>query len=250
MGTITAAAGYDTPTFSWSSVAGAGSYYLYVADNLTPQQPLIANSSITGTSFTPDLSQALTPGHSYTWYIGAVSTNGIAVAWSAPQSLSLPSLVQPTQIGPSGAIPASTGYEMPTFSWNPVPGASSYYLYVLDTTTNKPAAFDTTTTALGGASFTPSAAQALTPGDRYTWYIGAEGAFGAKGPIAWSGQTFSLAATTPPAPTLYGPAGPLRPALATIRPHLAGAPPPLSTNITSTCSTTPRTSQRPSTSPP
>ena len=87
--TLMPSSGYDTPTFSWSSVPGAARYYLYVADNLTPLQPSIVNSSVSGVTFTPGPSQALTPGHSYTWYVGAESTNGAAVAWSGPQSFTL-----------------------------------------------------------------------------------------------------------------------------------------------------------------
>ena len=98
--TLAPSSGFDTPTFSWSNVAAADQYYLYVADNLTPKQPLIANSSITGTSFTPSASEALTPGHSYTWYIGAESANGQAMAWSGPAALSLAALAQPTLHGP------------------------------------------------------------------------------------------------------------------------------------------------------
>ena len=118
--TLLGSTGYDTPTFTWSSVTGAAQYYLYVADNLTPLQPVISQSSVVGVTYAPLASQALTPGHSYTWYIGAESTNGNAIAWSGPQGFTLAPLAQPTQKGPSGTISPSA---MTTFSWNAVGGA-------------------------------------------------------------------------------------------------------------------------------
>ena len=57
-------------------------------------------------------------------------------------------------------------------------GASSYYLYVLDTTTNKPVINDTSVT---GTSFTPTTP--LTAGHSYTWYIGAKAPLASTGPL-------------------------------------------------------------------
>jgi hypothetical protein len=39
-------------------------------------QPVINNPGVAGTTFTPTALQALTPGRAYTWYVGAISTNG------------------------------------------------------------------------------------------------------------------------------------------------------------------------------
>ena len=54
-------------------MTGANHYYLYVADETAGGTAVINDPDITGTSFTP--STGLTPGHSYVWYIFAVSTN-------------------------------------------------------------------------------------------------------------------------------------------------------------------------------
>ena len=196
---LTASSGYDTPTFSWTSVTGAARYYLYVADNLTPLQPSIVNSSVSGLTFTPGPSQALTPGHSYTWYIGAESTNGAAVAWSGPQGFSLDPLTPPPmQMSPIDNITLgpSSGYDTPTFSWSSVTGAARYYLYVADNLT--PLQPSIVNSSVNGLTFTPGPSQALTPGHSYTWYIGAESTNGDA--VAWSGpQGFTLAPlTTPP----------------------------------------------------
>src|SRR5262249_29173589 len=139
-GTIAASTGYDVPTFKWSSVAGADHYSLVVIDNTTPINVVI-NINTNGTSFTP--STALTPGHNYTWYVGAISTNGQASTYdmNTPQNLALASLAPPTPMGPNGTIAASTGYDTPTFSWHSVAGADHYAVVALDNSANNKVAF-------------------------------------------------------------------------------------------------------------
>ena len=178
-----------TTTFSWNPVAGANHYYLYVLDNTTNKA--INKPSVSGIS---DV-ETLTAGDNYTWYVGAVSTNGSAIAWSDQTfTVSSPTLAPPTQFGPSGTIPAGVNFDTPTFSWSASSSANHYYLYVLDTTTNH------AVVNLSSYSGTSYSATALTPGHNYTWYIGAETASGANGPIAWSTETFALAALTAPTP--------------------------------------------------
>ena len=87
---LLALAGYDRPTFTWSSVTGAATYSLYVKDNTANQ--VVVNTFNVGavTSYQLTQAQALTPGHSFTLYIGATSTNG-AITWdlTTPQTFSL-----------------------------------------------------------------------------------------------------------------------------------------------------------------
>ena len=63
-------------------MVGANHYYLYLLDTTT-NQPVNAdiNSTISPTQ-TTFVATGLTHGHSYTWYIAAVSDNG-ADFWSA-----------------------------------------------------------------------------------------------------------------------------------------------------------------------
>ena len=207
LGAVAASTGYDTPTFSWSSVSGANHYYLYVLD-ATNGQPVINNGNVSGTSFTANT--ALAAGHSFVWYIGATTLAG-GIFWTGPESFTLASLAVPAQTGPSGTIPAGISFDTPTLSWSSVPGASFYYLYVLDTSTNQPAV---NSSNVSSASFTASAG--LTPGHSFAWYVGAEGALGAAGSISWSGpQSFALAALA--VPTLLRPAETSRRAAATTR---------------------------------
>ena len=183
-------------TLSWNPVPGANHYYVYVLDNTSNQA--VSNPSVSGAS-TADV-VALTAGHNFTWYLGAVSSNGVAISWTSQTFfLGGASLAEPTQLGPSGTIPASTGFDTPTFSWSSAAGAVHYYLYVLDNTTNKPIVNNSSVPGTSVVS------PVLTPGHSYTWYIGAETSSGLNGPIAWSTETFALAALI--APTQFSPSG-------------------------------------------
>src|SRR5262249_33248335 len=101
--------------------------------------------------------QALTVGHSYIWWAGAVV--GQSVTWSSPLNFR----IAPTGSGPSGTLATN----VPVFSWNNVIGASSYQIWLTDNTT----AQTTLISALTGISWTP--ATPLTLGDNYTWWVGA-----------------------------------------------------------------------------
>ena len=79
---------HDLPTFTWSSVAGANHYYVWVNDMTTGQSPAVSNSNVSGTSWTT--TTALTPGQSYEWYVGAVSTNGTTDLECRPDIRALP----------------------------------------------------------------------------------------------------------------------------------------------------------------
>jgi hypothetical protein len=193
--------GYDVPTFCWCAVPTAHHYWLYVVDTVT-NQPVIDRQNLTGTSYTPTAAEVLTPGRGYTWYVVSYSTNGQAYNFLPGRTFTLKIFDKPTLSGPSGTIPASAGYDMPTFGWTTSPGAARHWLYVVDTTTNTPV-IDLPNAS--GTSFTPSAAQALTPGHSYTWYVVAFSTNGLANNYLTTGQTFTLAAL--PAPVLSAPSG-------------------------------------------
>ncbi len=116
----------------------------------------------TGTSFTLPPALALTPGHSFIWYVAAVSTNGAIVTWNAGQSFNLAALAAPT--GLSANSSAST--LQPTFSWAPVSDAGTYQLWIGDQT-----GAVVTLAKLTTASYALTASQALKTGHNYTWYV-------------------------------------------------------------------------------
>ena len=200
----------DTPLFTWtanplalpqSSGATEYGYQLFVADQAAPGTAVLFIQNITENHYQVSAAQALIPGHAYNWFIGAVVSSSGAINWSQRPNFVIAPLSLPTQIGPSGTLAPSTGFDTPTFSWTNVTDASHYYLYVLDKTTGQPLINNSN---VSGTSF--SLSEPLTPGDSYAWYIGAEGAAGANGPIAFSGpQNFSLTALAQP--TQDGPSG-------------------------------------------
>jgi hypothetical protein len=192
-GTITT----DQPTFTWTTVTGAAHYDLWVDDLTKNQSQVVRNMNATGTSFTLPAAQALSPGDSYRWYIGAVSTNGKATFWSGARFFNIAPLPAPTPSAPTGTL--ST--DQPTFTWTAVTGAAHYDLWVDDLTTARSQVFRNANAS--GLSYTLTAAQALSPGDSYRWFIGA---VSTNGTTFWSGaQFFSIAALA--APTLVSPTG-------------------------------------------
>lgn len=74
-----------TVTFTWHTVTDAGSYELWVSDNSRTSGKVTTVSKIAG-SFT---TLTLTSGHSYTWYVAAVSTNTVVTVWSTGSTFSV-----------------------------------------------------------------------------------------------------------------------------------------------------------------
>ena len=184
--TIAASTGYDTPTFTWSSVTGAGSYTLYVVDNTTGQ--VVVNTNVGNvTSYQLTAAQALTPGHSFTWYVSADGANGTPrQLLGGPPTFTLASV----QLTPSNnsTIPHTTGWLTPTFTWVAATEAVSYNVYLIDVTNPNQPAFVYDNSA-GNATSYPS--PTLTAGHRYQWYVGI---VTSSADLFWDGpETFTLA---------------------------------------------------------
>src|SRR5262249_36208383 len=148
-GTITG----DRPTFAWSAVPGAASYKIWLQDATTGA---VQNLTAFTSSLTLTAAQALTPGHSFTWYVAAFSTNRTA-AWSTAARFALPVLAAPTGAAPTGNL----GVTQPNFTWDAVAGADHYRLFVQDQTSGEVIADQNVT----GTSF--AASRVLKLGDRY-----------------------------------------------------------------------------------
>ncbi len=178
----------DQPALSWSAVAGAASYKVWLTDQNTGGVVVVTAA---GLSLTVPPLQALTPGHSYTWYVAAVSTNGLAVKWNAGQDFKVAPLNPPAAAGPAAGATLNT--DQPAFSWGGVAGAATYKLWVQDL--NNGAV--TTAPVNTGTSFTLPPALALTPGHSFIWYVAAVSTNGAI--VTWNaGQSFNLAALAAP----------------------------------------------------
>ncbi len=198
-GLIAASSGYDMPIFYWGAVAGAAHYSLVVVDTTT-NAIAINNPNIATTYYTTPTAQALTPGHSYTWYVGSVTGNA-APQYQSPVTFTLAALAAPTLTGPSGLIAASSGYDLPTLTWTTVAGAGPYVVFLYDATVG---VWDLYGQPAGSAgSYTLSTP--LTPGHSYVWTVAALSSNGQAATFASSGDTFHLAALA--APTLTGPSG-------------------------------------------
>ena len=71
------------PLFSWTGVSHAVSYEIWITDLTTKQVQKVFG--LTATSLNWPAAKALRPGDRFTWWVGAVSTNGLATVWDAGQ---------------------------------------------------------------------------------------------------------------------------------------------------------------------
>ncbi len=179
------------PIFSWSAVSGAAHYELWVDDVTANKPQVIFQTGVPQASFQ---STGLNVGDAYRWWVQAVNSNGVKSGWSVEADFTV-ALATPTLIGPTG----SAGTTLPTFSWNPVAGATQYTLWVNDVTTGTGKVIFLTN--LTSPSF-PSTT-ALHAGDAYRWWVQASAPGGYQS--AWSNAAdFSVTLATP---TLIGPTG-------------------------------------------
>lgn len=117
-----------TPTIAWSASAGATTYDLWVDNLTTGATQVIRQQSLTTNSFTP--ADALPLG-SYRAWVQAAGAGNTTSAWSAPLEFTITTPATPTLIGPTGSVSNVT----PVFSWEPVPDAVHYDLWVDNLTT-------------------------------------------------------------------------------------------------------------------
>ena len=153
------------PTFSWNAIATASYYDVWVNDNTTGQSavlraPLSGSQLVRGTVWTSPAE--LNHGHSYTWWVRAMTAAGAASSWSNGASFSVPSLSPPTPVSPSG----SATFAGIIFSWNTTHGGDYYYLWVNDVTAGNSQVIGYAH-VVGSASGSPW----LTPGHTYRWWI-------------------------------------------------------------------------------
>lgn len=120
-----------TPTFTWDKVPGATWYYLWVnrEDLVAFRQWYEVDDIDTGALCSVKLPDGLARGD-YTWWIQAYNDCGYG-SWSEGMDFYVDSDDGPppptTLISPSGVIP-----ESPAFTWETVPDATWYYLWIND----------------------------------------------------------------------------------------------------------------------
>jgi hypothetical protein len=150
----------DVPTFTWRPVDHAGHYDVWVNDLTTGQAQVLRHTTATGDSWAP--ATALTPGHRYRWWVGAVSPGG-AMMWSTSSDFDVPALDAPRPSAPRGI----TASDIPVFTWTGVSLATRYDIWVNDQTTGTTQVLRNT--AVTGTSWSP--AVALVRGHAYRWWV-------------------------------------------------------------------------------
>ena len=194
----------NKPTYTWNAVPNATNYYLWVDDSTGTkiQQWYTAAAAGcpagTGTcSVTPTKTLAKDAG---TWKIQTKNLAGNG-PWSSSLSFTVTLPGQATLISPSGTILTNK----PTYTWNAVPNATNYYLWVDDSTGTKIQQWYTAEAAgcpagTGTCSVTPTKTLAKDAG---TWKIQTKNLAG-NGP--WS-SSLSFTVTLPGQATLISPSG-------------------------------------------
>jgi hypothetical protein len=166
--TLTAPSGTITttvPTLQWSAVDGVAGYNLYLIDTTTNKN-VINGLTVTGASY--NVSQSLTDGDSYQWYVVAYDSSGNV--GSAPSPLAFKIQIPvcaadvPVPISPSSAVTGTT----PTLQWQASAGAAGYYVSVYDVSAGS-SDFVVSPTRVTGTSYVVPVP--LTMGDVYKWQV-------------------------------------------------------------------------------
>lgn len=185
--------GSTTIQISWTSVTGAAGYELWVWWNNDPGWQRLGDGTLTGNSHTHS---QLTAGRTYVYLIAAVDSGGTRGAWSNYVSIALPA--QSQRLDPPVLNVMSTGTTATDVSWNIVPGAVRYQLWVW--WNNDPGWQLLGDGNLTGTTYNHSS---LTPGLTYHYIIAAVDAAGDRSD--WSAQvqvTLPVSQTVLPPPAL------------------------------------------------
>lgn len=132
------------PTISWSEVAGAESYDLWVSSTSDVQNPIV-RTSVAGTSFTPLTRLGL--GKLAVW-VRARSASGEVTPWSSSSRIDITT-------PPAIAAINDRAETRPEIGWSSVTGASTYELWVNNTTSGESKVIHET--GLTETDFTPTA---------------------------------------------------------------------------------------------
>ncbi len=117
------------PTFSWTAVSNAASYEIWVNNVTTSEAKVINVSGITQTSFTAQSDLGI---GTYNVWVRGVTAGGLQSIWSPA---GVWRLRPTTTVSNPGRTETSSSFNI---SWNPIPGASSYDVWVDRLTSQTP----------------------------------------------------------------------------------------------------------------
>lgn len=168
-------------SITWDAILGARSYDVHIDNLSTGQTGVIRTNGHGGNAFTLPEDFAL---GSYRVYVRGKSFAGLPGGWSLPRNFTSRTAVVLNEIEPSAR---------PTITWNALPGAVEYELYIRNVTTGATVFNDA---SLTGTSYTPDADLPL--GRYRVWVrgIGADGRAGAWSVFAAFGVAPQAAGTT------------------------------------------------------
>ncbi len=152
-----------SPMLCWAPVAGADQYYIWIG---TPDDDTVYETSSASASVAVPAG-TLTSGLSYVWSVRTENSSQVSSLWSPDLSFTM---AIPTGVGvPSPVTPAPKAVLTtlnPTFTWQAVPGATRYDLWI-DSGSNDAKVYENTVT---GTSCTVPAGT-LQPGQTYRWAV-------------------------------------------------------------------------------
>lgn len=144
------------PAFSWKVLPGAVTYDLWVDNVSDGTQQFVRKPNLSSSSWTaPDD----WPIGKYRIWVRAKDKSGTGARWSTMQETSV---VTP----PVAAAPLSSTFDRtPDFSWNPVPGAADYELFVRNRNTGALVIHESKIAATSWSPITP------VPDGAFQWWV-------------------------------------------------------------------------------
>ena len=134
-------------TFQWAEIPQAVSYEIWVRSHNYQAQDEFHRTIVTGTSYTPDLDFGI---GNYSVWMRSLGNNNVMSSWSPLRQFS--TVAKPTITPMTKMQPTSR----PTITWDPVPGAELYKVWVSNLSTGKSPVI--LKEGLTTTSFTPTAA--------------------------------------------------------------------------------------------
>ena len=149
------------PSLTWSAIPGATRYDLWIDNRSTSQSQVVRLTDLT----TPNWTSATDmPLGQYRAWVRAIDAAGNPAQWSLAHNFSV--VTPPTLTAPLNA----TFSQQPTFTWNMVPGATQYDVFVRNLATGVTVLYPK---GIAGTSWTATSALAI---GRYRWWVQARSA--------------------------------------------------------------------------